>query len=210
MQSPLFIDISSDFVYLSCQGQELFLPRNGIENQLGIDLVQRHKNLSFTQVQVLNGPGGFTNLRVGTLCLNLLNALTDNSLDFYTVSKPDLYQFAYDNGDIPRYGVIYIGQKSNIRLRDFQEKIKIGQMSFEQLQNEIIVKKIFKNELFLDITTEREYYPDFLSDCLILNYTDIKTRMDKYLEQFNQQATKQLSANYMIDPTITPSKKCSI
>ncbi|MDR3168215.1 MAG: hypothetical protein LBU27_00155 [Candidatus Peribacteria bacterium] len=52
--ATLYLDISSDKVYLSCDGEEFFLERNGIENELGKVLVQRRKKFSFSKAFILN------------------------------------------------------------------------------------------------------------------------------------------------------------
>ncbi|MDR0369869.1 MAG: hypothetical protein LBH96_05170 [Candidatus Peribacteria bacterium] len=57
--------------------------------------------------------------------MNLLNALVENQIDFYSVSKIALYQYAYEQGKMPKYGIIYIGQKRNIWLWNFEKKEKI-------------------------------------------------------------------------------------
>ncbi|MDR0650967.1 MAG: hypothetical protein LBG59_06310 [Candidatus Peribacteria bacterium] len=54
--TTLFIDISSDKVYLSCQKEELFLERNGIENTLGKILIRWQRDNHFTKAYILNGP----------------------------------------------------------------------------------------------------------------------------------------------------------
>lgn len=45
---------------------------------------------------MINGPGGFTNLRVGSLALNLLKMLKGEQISFFSLSKPELYRMAYD------------------------------------------------------------------------------------------------------------------
>ncbi len=60
----LFCNISSDKVHIADAQGEIFLERNGIEKVLGPALVDRAKKSPFDQVFLLNGPGGFTNLRV--------------------------------------------------------------------------------------------------------------------------------------------------
>lgn len=98
MNNILFFNISSDQIHLSYQEEELFLERNGVENVLGKVLVERWRKYQFKKVYIVNGPGGFTNLRVGSLCMNLLNALVGDQIDFYSVSKIELYQYAYGQG----------------------------------------------------------------------------------------------------------------
>lgn len=45
---------------------------------------------------MINGPGGFTNLRVGSLALNLLKTLKGDQISFFSLSKPELYKMAYE------------------------------------------------------------------------------------------------------------------
>lgn len=58
---------------------------------------------------------------MGTLALNLLKTLTGAQISFFSLSKLELYHVAYQKGFLPRYGVIYIGQKMNVWLWDFAE-----------------------------------------------------------------------------------------
>ncbi|HBB04933.1 TPA: hypothetical protein DCZ39_08935 [Patescibacteria group bacterium] len=50
-------------------------------------------------IVLLNGPGGFTNLRVGTLTLNMLNTLLEHDTGTFiplaSLTKIDLYTYAY-------------------------------------------------------------------------------------------------------------------
>jgi hypothetical protein len=41
------------------------------------------------------------------------------------VSKIQLYEYAYKKAFLARYGVIYIGQKRNLWLWDFEKKEKV-------------------------------------------------------------------------------------
>jgi hypothetical protein len=47
------------------------------------------------------------------------------------------------------------------------------------------------------------YYPDFLSDILLLESTLLPQWMNEYLTETAPQPTKSIEANYMIDPIIT-------
>jgi hypothetical protein len=47
------------------------------------------------------------------------------TLDFFSVSKIDLYQYIYAQGKCPKYGCIYIGQKRNVWLWDFEKREKV-------------------------------------------------------------------------------------
>ena len=74
----LFMNISSDYVHLLDDQGEHFLPRNGIEDTLGPTLLEYTKSHPVESIFLLNGPGGFTNLRVGTITINTLNTLLLN------------------------------------------------------------------------------------------------------------------------------------
>jgi len=198
----LYLDISSDKVYLSCNDEELFLERNGIEDVLGKVLVQWQRKYNFTKAYILNWPGWFTNLRVGSLCMNLLNTLVEEQIDFYSVSKIDIYSYAYEKGLVERYGIIYIGQKKNIWLWDFEKKEKVWQMNFDQLEQMMNDWNISKP--FLDTVYDLDYYPDFLKhwSAVYLDHKVWKQLLPEYVEERRVQPTKHIEANYMIDPII--------
>ena len=215
MWTTLYLDISSDKMYLSCNDEELFLERNGIEDVLGKVLVQWQRKYDFRKAYILNGPGGFTNLRVGSLCMNLLNTLVGNQIDFYSVSKIELYAEGYQKEFVERYGIIYIGQKKNIWLWDFEKggsrskyatpyeaTGKIGQMNFEQLEQ--IMKDGTITKPFMDTVYDLDYYPDFLKHwaAVYLNYSVWKQLLWEYVEEGKVEPTKSITANYMIDPIV--------
>ena len=132
----IFMNISIDSVLIDTWDKyRINIPRDNVEKLLWEELVKLHREIWFENVVVLNWPGGFTNLRVGTLCLNVLNTLLENHLSFYDISKIDLYKKAYEKWILPKYWVIYIGQKRNIWLRDFEKNEKIWQYSFNELKD---------------------------------------------------------------------------
>ena len=95
----LFINISSDKVQIADAKQEQFLDRNSIESTLGKCLIDRYEQSPFQEILLLNGPGGFTNLRVGTLSLNLFNKLIEHKLHkevkIFTITKLDFYTYLF-------------------------------------------------------------------------------------------------------------------
>lgn len=201
------MNISSDKVFLHCWAQEYFLERNGIEDQLGEVLVKLWKQEHFEKVYLLNGPWGFTNLRVGAICLNLLNALVGNQISFYSFSKIDLFKFEYlEQKNLPQYGIIYIGQRRNIRLWDFDEDKKICQTNFEDLEWVLQQKKIRDYQYFCDLVYDEAYYPRNLQEKAISAANYFKF-MQEYIQAKDLSSDYEVHANYMMDPIITPSKK---
>ena len=202
----LFLNISSDNVVVSDWEVKDFLHRNDVEKILWPKLVQLIPKWNYENVLVLNWPWGFTNLRVWTLCLNILNTLYENQLNFFDISKIDLYKKLYDKWFLPKNWVIYIWQKRNIWLRDFEINEKVWQYSFDKL-DEIATVPIFFDEVYDD-----NYYPDWVkNDSKIKIYFDWDNLNIDYfnkiikspLRELNLISIKSVSPNYMIDPSIT-------
>jgi hypothetical protein len=107
---------------------------------------------------------------------------------------------------VKQYGIIYIGQKRNIRLWDFEKNEKVWQFNFEELEKQL--PNITKP--FMDTVYDLSYYPDFLNHwaTVYLNYSIWKQLLFEYMEEMKPQPTKHIEANYMIDPTITPKCSC--
>ncbi|MFA7717569.1 MAG: hypothetical protein WC875_02545, partial [Candidatus Absconditabacterales bacterium] len=105
------MNISSDKIYLADGTHEKVLDRNGIEDVLGPVLIDRQKTSPFTEIFLINGPGGFTNLRVGTLMLNTLNMFQENKIQIFETNKLTLFAYLVKAGLLPDKGIIYLGQK---------------------------------------------------------------------------------------------------
>ena len=159
----IFMNISIDSVLIDTWDKyRINIPRDNVEKLLWEELVKLHGEIWFENVIVLNWPGGFTNLRVWTLCLNVLNTLLENQLSFYGISKIDLYKKTYEKWVLPKYWIIYIGQKRNIWLRDFEKNEKIWQYSFNELKD-LEEMRDAKN-VFVEDVEEQEYYPEWMDE----------------------------------------------
>ena len=190
----------------------IIIPRDHVEELLWKELINLYREKWFDNVIVLNWPGWFTNLRVGTLCLNILNTLLENQLNFYDISKIDLYKRAYEKWFLPRYWVIYIWQKRNIRLRDFENNEKIWQYSFIELKDLDEVKNV--ENVFVEDVQDNEYYPEWMDKYLkyhtLLNWTDIYLVDNKIadwkwisIDEFDLNPLKSIAPNYMMEPSVT-------
>ena len=190
----------------------IIIPRDHVERLLWGELVNLYRERWFENVVVLNWPGGFTNLRVGTLCLNLLNTLLENKLSFYDISKIDLYKKAHEKWFLPKYWVIYIGQKRNVWLRNFEKNEKIWQYSFNELKDLDEMNSI--EDVFVEDVEYKEYYPEWMDKYLkyhtLLNWTDIYLVDNKTagwnqipIDKFNLKPLKSIAPNYMMEPSIT-------
>ena len=209
----IFMNISIDSVTTyTWDNYGIIIPRDHVERLLWGELVNLYRERWFENVVVLNWPGGFTNLRVGTLCLNLLNTLLENRLSFYDISKINLYKKAHEKWFLPKYWVIYIGQKRNVWLRDFEKNEKIWQYSFNDLEDLEEIKDV--DSVFVEDVDDKEYYPEWMNKYLkyhvLLSWTDIYLVDDKTanwncisIDEYDLQLLKSIAPNYMMEPSIT-------
>lgn len=84
----------------------------------------------------------------------MLEMLTQHQISFFSFSKPDLYAHWYAQGWVPRYVVLYIGQKSNVWLWDCQSGRKVR--SFKK--SEFDVLGLAREEVCLDYIYEEGYF----------------------------------------------------
>ncbi len=210
------MNISLDSIIIDTWDKyRIVLPRDYVEKSLWKELVELHKKIWFQNVIVLNWPGGFTNLRVGTLCLNILNTLLENKLSFYDISKIDLYKMAYEKWFLPKYWIIYIWQKRNLRLRNFEKDEKIWQHSFNEMENLKEIKGI--ENVFIEDLEDGNYYPKWMDNYLkyhivfewsnlaLIDGKDFNKNLVS-IDEFNLAPIKSITPNYMIEPSVTINK----
>jgi len=151
---------------------------------------------------LLNGPGGFTNLRVGTLTINMLNALLEHDTGTFipiaSITKIDFYAYAHKQGRLPRYGILYIGQKHNVWWYDFQQDVH-KQITLEEIQ--------YSDDTFLDFvhdpyrpTTDAMTYFSMDNNTLYLKYKGNTHTIDK--RNLRIPLTMTIQPEYFIQPTM--------
>lgn len=191
----LFLNISTDQINLQIKNENIYLDRNEIENIIWPKIIQLHRKYNFTKILLINWPGGFTNLRVWTLAVNLLNSLENGTIDIYSITKVDLFKHFVDQDILPNKWIIYIWQKKNVWLYDFSK------WYYETIKKEEI---IYNDEIFVDLVFEKEYFQQkwiqlTLKDHYIIlnhNWIDHKVEIDK----LNITPQKIVEANYFIKP----------
>lgn len=198
----LFVNISSDYVHLLDDQYEQFLERNGIENTLGMNLLEYTQQHPVEKLLLLNGPGGFTNLRVGTLTINTLNTLleydTGTFIPIASITKIDLYAYAHKQWRLPRYGILYIGQKHNVRLCDFQEHTH-KQITLEEIN--------YTDDIFLDFVHNqyRETTDAMISFSMDNNTLYLQYKGDSHeipVRELRIPSTMTVAPEYFIEPTM--------
>lgn len=199
-----FIDISSDKIGIYGLDSPRFLEKKEVDKEIGKIIVDLDREYWIDEIIVLNWPWWFTNLRVGSLALNLLKTLKSDKITFYSISKPELYQIFYKKWWIPRYGILYIWQKSNVWLRDNEEMSLISMIKKADIDN-------YNNEywpLYLDQVYDETYFWELDNQ---LKYTYWNWRLTlithKWLslewDEIALHKVDKLEANYMIEPNVS-------
>ena len=199
----IFLNISADLMIIQIAWETITLERNDIEDTIWPVLVDLYNKYKFTDVFLLNWPGGFTNLRVWTLALNLLNSLQNWAFDIYSISKIDFFKYFVDKNILPKKWIIYIWQKKNVRLYDFTK------WNYETIKKDEIN---YNDELFFDLVYEDWYFEkDWIKlsfwvewnetknlnkIILTYNWNDFETT----IQDLNLQAEKIVQAQYFIKP----------
>ena len=196
----LFCNISSDKVHIADAQGEIFLERNGIEKVLGPTLIDRAKKSPLDQVFLVNGPGGFTNLRVWAVTWNLVAHLLDlhqQTVKFFSCTKIDLYRYFVKKGILPKIWYIYLGQKNAVWKYDFEKD------SYEMVNQSFV----FEKESFCDYVQDDAY---FWNGEKVKFWTDDKgvflfRKGEKNYftgENLWLESVSAVKAEYMIDPTV--------
>jgi len=192
----LFLNISTDNMVLEIEWEKILLNRNDIENTLGEKLVQIYRQYNFNKVFILNWPGGFTNLRVWTLTVNLLNSLENWKIDAYSITKVDFFKHFVNKWILPNKGIIYIWQRKNVWLYDFTkwdyDTIKIDEINYN-------------DDLFFDLVYEDWY---FKTETIDINCDEnekiiVKYKWQEYMTNIGElwlKAEKLVDAKYFIKP----------
>ncbi len=207
----IFLNISTDYVQILHNSGEKLIFRNQVEYELWPTLVQLFNSYHFTKVMVINGPGGFTNLRVGALCLNLLKTLEDRDggrLIIQEISKIALFDFAVQKGILPNLWAIYIGQKKTLWLYNFAKKssnlsenyVLVKREDLPYTQDNIFFDKVYDEEYFTEDITSREI--KFLREDkgVVMYYNQHKLSL--HTDQIPRKNRDVLEANYMVQPVL--------
>ena len=122
---------------------------------------------------------------------------TGTFIPLASITKLALYEYAHKKGRLPRYGIIYIGQKHNVRLYDTEEKI----------HKQITLEEIDDSDLFFDWVhdpywTSDEYMVSFSmrNNTLYLNYQGNAHEIN--LIELNLSMTMSVTPEYLITPTL--------
>ncbi len=192
------MNISSDKVLLDDGNRHELLERNSIEDTLWPTLLDRYAASPFDEIFLINGPGWFTNLRIGTLMLNLFNATHHKKIQIYSIDKLTLFAYVVKNGLLPPHWVIYLGQKQNIWLADFTNATPTTKdLKLHELPTDVFLDEVFA-----------EYRPDTKNMLKIRNQDGkiVAHYQDKSCEirvsDLSISPVEEVEAKYMIEPVL--------
>jgi hypothetical protein len=201
----LLLNISTDNIYIQIKNEIINLERHEIENIIWPTLIKLYKKHNFTKVLLINWPWWFTNLRVWTLAINLLNSLENWTIDVYSITKIDLFKHFVNQNLLPNKWIIYIWQKKNIWLYDFI-KWKYDTIKKPEIN--------YNSDIFLDLVYDKEYFGSdnilkgidiyLENNNLILNYNNTKLSTD--IKELKIKAQKITEPKYFIKPIM--GKQC--
>lgn len=209
----MFINISSDRIFFLHWEEKIVLPFWELEKNLSDFLYK--SGFSFDEdVVVLNGPWSFTNIRIGTLALNTYAMLHNFPWLFLSIDKIQFYKTLYIHQKVPRYCLMFIGQKKNYWIVDLE-----GDFDVEVIKNKVTLSdleeyvkntlKISSQELFCDelVWEWKENTENILSDLWVTMYIhtneNINFVKNHLLEKNILKPEKMLEANYMIEANIS-------
>lgn len=195
----LLINISSDKVALDDGNRQELLDRNGIEDVLWPTLLDWHQNNPFQEIFLINWPGWFTNLRVWSLMLNMLNAVVEPKIQIFSVDKLTLFAYLVEKKVLPAHWAIYLGQKHNIWLTDFMTNLPTTkEIKLSELPTDVFLDEVYDpyrpngNEHMIHFTHKK--------DKIFVNYKDKKQEIT--IKDLNLQPIVHVEANYMIEPVL--------
>lgn len=210
----MFINLSTDQVYLQFQKEEYYFNRNDVEKTLPKKLIELANKYDFTTINVLNGPGGFTNLRVGILCLNMMNKLYNERFGFFSFDKITFYKYFAKKEALPSTGIIYIWQRKNIREYDFKKE-EYEQKNKSEIETDRKIDEKSNKKIFFDQVYDESYFWKQGNSCkitgtseeskesreILLEYNNGKHKVNLQTE-LNIAPEKYLEANYFIQPIL--------
>ena len=195
----LFINISSDKVALDDGNRQEILERNGIEDVLGPTLLDWQQKKPFQEIFLINWPGGFTNLRVWTLMLNMLNAFLEPKIQIFSIDKLTLFAWLVDQKFLPTTGAIYLWQKHNVWLTSFTtsapttKEIKISELPTDAFLDEVY-------DPYRPTGTTNMLHISNENGKLLVTYQNKKHEI--LLKDLNIKPSMHVEANYMIEPVL--------
>lgn len=193
----IFVNLSSNYVQLFSNDFKYEFENRNFERKLPELLITIFKNKFYDKIFVLNWPWSFTTLRIWCLALNMLNFFYDNKIEFYSINKLDLYKKLLNLYDFPSKWIIYIWQKRNYWLYDFENNTYI-------VVNEL--NKYINSNIFVDYIVDDNIDKNFMVSFVLEKNLNIEINnnwFDLHKIFLSINPSKQLIPDYIISPNIS-------
>ena len=193
--SLLFLNFSTDQICIKTAQSNILLAHKHSEYDIPAMCKTLIDEQNITDIVMLNGPGGFTSLRIGSLVCSMIKKLYPGHITLYDISKPSIYRLAISilSDNI----VMWIGQQKNYRL------YRLSEDTYETIQD-------ISPYGMMDVMygSWHQAYLDRMIDIGVVdNMLDIRYQGSKqWLSLIDLQVyqTDIIQARYYILPAITP------
>jgi hypothetical protein len=190
----LLVDLSQRDIRVRWNGWVEILPFIDLERNFPTKIYKIFERFPDIQdIIVINGPGSFTTLRIGCLCLNIIQLWRKKNLRFHSITKKELFEHAYRQGFLPATGLMWIGQAKNAWELDLQHD------SFEKILIEIWATHVWE-EYFFDesLWVEQNVVTISCNERIYMSYKD--QQLDIYDLCF-QKKSEFVSPEYLVELT---------
>ena len=143
----MLLHLGTDELMIFEKNTSMSIARAAIEQDFPKFLKQWSLTHPADTIHIISGPGSYTILRIGALCLNLLQTLSGHRYTLLHLNKLEVLQQLRHKGKIPPYCLVWIGQQKNLRRYDLQD------LSYTTLTGEEIPVDTRSDEI-RDFTTQ--------------------------------------------------------
>lgn len=182
----MFINLSSDNIYILTWESRIDISRGQLERNISQSLLDIYSQYKPDNIYILNWPWSFTNLRLGSLAINLLLFILkqegQNIPNIYISDKISVYK------TINHPIAIYIWQKNNYR---WMQDWKTETINYSDISNNSYLDDLSDN---ININLPKLQF-SYKNDHIYIDSIDISWLFKK-LEW-------DITPNYMIEPNIS-------
>ncbi len=171
----MILNLWAERIVLVVEDQHIILPFEQVEEHLTEQIVSLYMEYRPPVLYVINGPGSFTNLRVGALVANLLLSLSRWILQVTTIGKMELYRYLYLQGLLAESWYIYFWQRKNFWITHLQtdEHNTYAKQNFadtEQVRSDFFVDWFVGGDFPFFVDRAQEIALSFHENRVIVSY----------------------------------------